>query len=353
MQEPTNEAEASIPTENAGDDPDLNPTFAACRKAAKRTRPWDLAVEELELVSSQPPQDEDIPATKKRRLEESISASTDEAAAKISSVDTAVRLPAAAEHADAVPVRSTQARRYWTPEEDTKLTSALANTCNMKRTSINWVAVAALIPGRTNSQCRDRWRTSLDPHIDQASGHKGIWTAVEDNKLNNAVQTHGANNWKEIAALVPGRTKRNCQDRWKKILDPSIGRANGRTGAWSEDEDSTLKDAVQTYGGKSWGAIAALVPGRTESQCLHRWRDALDPNIILASGSKGKWTADEDSKLKDAMQTHGHNNWVAVSVLVPGRTHKQCYQKWRDAWDLNIDRRTGRTVNGQKTKMAS
>jgi hypothetical protein len=91
------EAEASISTENVGDDPDLNRTVAVRRKAAKRTCPWDLAVEELELVSSQPPQDEDIPATKKRRLEEPFSASTDEAAAKISSIDTAVSLPAAAD----------------------------------------------------------------------------------------------------------------------------------------------------------------------------------------------------------------------------------------------------------------
>jgi hypothetical protein len=90
MQESTEEAEASIPTENVEDSPNPNGTFALCRKAAKRTLPWDLKAGELDLLS--PPQAEDIPATKKRRLEEPFSATTDEAAAKISSHDTAVSL---------------------------------------------------------------------------------------------------------------------------------------------------------------------------------------------------------------------------------------------------------------------
>jgi hypothetical protein len=65
-QEPsTEEAEASIPTENVRDDPedpddpDLDVTVVVCRKAAKRTFPWDLAVGELNLVSP-PPQPEEI-----------------------------------------------------------------------------------------------------------------------------------------------------------------------------------------------------------------------------------------------------------------------------------------------------
>jgi hypothetical protein len=53
--------------------------------------------------------------------------------------------------------------------------------------------------------------------------------------------------------------------------------------------------------------------------------DVLDPSIYGASGRKGKWTgkwtAVEDSKLKDAVQTHGDklqqhfNNLVLLSLL--------------------------------------
>jgi hypothetical protein len=76
-----------------------------------------------------------------------------------------------------------------------------------------------------------------------------------------------AKNWKEISALVPGLTKKQCCGRCRNALDLSISRANGRTGHWTADEDKKLKNAVPTYGDKNWEAIAALVPGRTKCQC--------------------------------------------------------------------------------------
>jgi myb proto-oncogene protein len=235
----------------------------------------------------------------------------------------------------------------------------------------DWLAISALVPGRTNSQCRQRWHYALNPSINRASGRTGKWSEDEDIKLKDAVQTHGCKHWGAIAALVPGRTKIQCWGRWHDALDPSIDRANGRKGKWTAVEDSKLKDAVQRYGGKNWFAISALVPGRTKNQCFKRWHDVLDPSIdranqyfkrwhdVLdpsidrANGRAGKWTSVEDSKLKDAVQTHGDKDWAVIAALVPGRTNSQCYQRWYYALDPSIDRATGRMdarVNGQKSK---
>jgi hypothetical protein len=275
MQEPNEEVEASIPPLNVRDDPDLHRTFTARRKAAKRTLPWDLQSGKLELVSSQLPQDEDIPATKKRRLEEPFSVSAaDEVATTFSTLDTAVSLPTD-EHADAVPAKVTQTIDRWTLEEDTKLTGAVTNICKMnhgKEYRVDWVAVAALVPCRTKQQCKSRWQT-LDANIGGANRFMGTWTEDEDSKLRDAVKGHGGKDWGTISALVPGRTKIQCHQRWPKLLDPSIDRATGRTCKWAEGEDSKLKDAVQTHGGKNWDAIAALVPGRNKNQCWSRWRE--------------------------------------------------------------------------------
>jgi hypothetical protein len=220
-----------------------------------------------------------MPATKKRRLEEEpFSASTDEAATKFSSPDTAVSLlPAAADHhtdvldssIDLAPGRAGK----WAEEEDIKLKDAV-QTHGGK----DFVAIAALVPGRTKEQCYNRWHHVLDTSTDRAPGHKGSWTAVEDIKLKDAVQMHSGKNWDEIAALVPGRTKQQCGSRWHNVLDPSIDRANRRTGKWAEDEDIKLQDSVQSHGGSDWAAIAALVPGRTRSQCYNRWH-VLDATI--------------------------------------------------------------------------
>jgi hypothetical protein len=347
MQEPTEEAEASIPTENVEEDPNLNGTFPARRKAATRTLPWDLKEEELDLVPS-PPQAEDIRLTKKPRLEEPFSASLDAAATEMSSHGTAVSLPAAAaaaaNHTDADLVKAIQVKVHWTLEEDAKLNSAVTSTCKKKYGKgfrIDWIAVAALVPGRTKVQCRNKWHHDLDANIAPANRRTGTWAEDEDIKLKDAVQTHGAKNWGAIAVLVPGRTKSQCCMRWHHELDPSIVhivQVTGYTGSWTAVEDSKLQDAVQTHGGKNWAAIAALVLGRTKNQCWERRRYVLEPNINRVDGRKVKWTEDEDSKLKYAVQMHGGKNWGAIALLIPGRRQKNCYNRWHRVLDPSVDR---------------
>jgi hypothetical protein len=62
------------------------------------------------------------------------------------------------------------------------------------------------------------------------------------------------------------------------IFYPGIDQTSERSGRWTVDEDSKLKDVFQKHGDKGWVTIAALVPGRTKSQCWHRWKYHLDPH---------------------------------------------------------------------------
>jgi myb proto-oncogene protein len=198
----------------------------------------------------------------------------------------------------------------------------------------DWDAVAALVPGRTKVQCYHKCRDTR-PSMDQASGRKGKWLEDEDIKLKDALQTQGGLTWDEVAALVPGRNRNQCWKRWKHVLEPCIHHPNGRTGKWTEDEDAKLKNAVQTHVGKNWPLIAALVPGRTKIQCQSRCQATLDPSMGWESAYKGKWLEEEDIKLKDAVQTHG-KNWFAVATLVPGRTRTQCLDRWENV-DPSMD----------------
>jgi hypothetical protein len=116
---------------------------------------------------------------------------------------------------------------------------------------------------------------------------------------------------------------------------------------WTADEDIKLKDAVQTHGSKDWNAMSALVPGRTKIQCSGIWKEVLGPNIGGTSRRKGKWTSVEDKKLKDAVQTHGDKEWVAISTLVPGRTEKNSVViDGRMSWILASTRLMDVRVNG-------
>jgi myb proto-oncogene protein len=212
----------------------------------------------------------------------------------------------------------------WTEDESNKLQDTV-ETHGGK----NWDKIAALAPGRTGSQCRGRWRDALDPRANRTPGRTDEWTAVEDDKLKDAAQIHGEKGWHKIAAPVQGRSKKQCHNRWHKALDSNIDLVNICTGKWAEDEDSKLKDAVQTYGGKNWVSTSALVPGRTRDQCRGRWLDVLDPKIDRTV----QWTAVDDIKLKDAVQKHGGKNWAAIAALVPGRAKKQCNNRWYSVLD--------------------
>jgi hypothetical protein len=344
---PTEDDEASIPTEHVRNGPNLNRTFTVRRKAAKRTLPWKVTADEIQLALS-PLQDEDIRETKRRRLEEPL----DEAATNTTPHTTAVALPssdATADHTDSDPVTETQpnarttgATGHFTLVEDAKLTSAVTNT-RKKKQSKNWVAIAALVPGRTQIQCRSRWHGTLYPSIGQTTARSGKWTEDEDMKLKNAVQKHGGKDWVAIATLVPGRTTKQCWNRWHDVLDPSIDRVTGCMGKWEEEEDIKLKNAVHKLGSKNWVAIAALVPGRTKIQCKNRWYGTLNPSIDRVTERTGKWKEVEDIKLKDAVRKLGSKNWVAIAALVPGRTKKQCSNRWRNALNPRIALTTGST----------
>jgi hypothetical protein len=358
MQNPIDQAEASIPTVTVREGPRLNPmgTFTVRRKAAKRSERWRQNVTALLPPS---PQGKVILSRKKPRLNKPLPTATDNAIRETASPQILVACllpPPSADNDDenSDVVTGTQpnagAARVtgrWTPEEDAQLTSAVAKTKKKrwgKEYKIDWVAAAALVPGRTNEQCSQRWHDVLDPSIDRtAPVRTGKWTEDEDLKLQYSVQMHGGKDWAAIAVMVPGRTKQQCNSRWFQVLDPNIDRANGRTGKWTEDEDLKLQGAVQMHGGKDWAAISALVPGRTRSQCCNRWHDVLDSSIVdRANGRMGRWTEKEDLKLKTSVGVHGGKDWAAIAVLVPDRTKKQCWQRWHDALDPSIDRATGR-----------
>ncbi|EFQ96808.1 hypothetical protein MGYG_09205 [Nannizzia gypsea CBS 118893] len=76
------------------------------------------------------------------------------------------------------------------------------------------------------------------------------WTQDEDSILIQKLyeqQTYdlpGApTDWQKIAAVLPGRTNKDCRKRWFNVLSGGL-----RKGAWSPEEDSYLRDAVRIEG---------------------------------------------------------------------------------------------------------
>lgn len=57
---------------------------------------------------------------------------------------------------------------------------------------------------------------------------------------------------------------------------------------WSPEDDARVTDLVNKIGAKKWSNIAAQLPGRTGKQCRERWHNHLNPCI-----SKVPWTSEE------------------------------------------------------------
>ncbi|GFP86225.1 myb-like protein l [Phtheirospermum japonicum] len=233
---------------------------------------------------------------------------------------------------------------------------------------VNWEQLAAMyVPGRSGAECQARFLNVDDPlinhkpwtamedknilHIVQQKGLnnwidiaaslgtnrtpfqclaryqrslnasilKREWTKEEDNQLRTAVETYGESNWQVVASVMEGRTGTQCSNRWLKTLHP----ARKRVGKWTEEEDKRLKVATTLFGPKTWRKIANYVPGRTHVQCRERWVNCLDPSLNTA-----EWTEEEDSKLEMAIEEYGYC-WSKVAACIPCRTDNQCWRRWK------------------------
>jgi hypothetical protein len=174
---------------------------------------------------------------------------------------------------------------------------------------------------------------SADKHHSNKK-NRGAWTPEQDDALRAAVERHEGKNWKAIAKEVPGnRTHIQCLQRWGKVLKPGLVK-----GPWTEEEDDLLRNYVPYEQKGNWVAVAEHVPGRTAKQCRERWSLCLDPNI-----RKDPWTTQEDDLLLRLHDKHG-NAWALIAKYLPGRTENATKSRFKSierkkdrAWTASED----------------
>ncbi|MCD7451747.1 Myb-like DNA-binding domain protein [Datura stramonium] len=203
---------------------------------------------------------------------------------------------------------------------------------------VNWDQVASMyLSGRSGAECQSRWINWEDPLIK----HEG-WDLSEEKNLLHAVQQKGMINWVDIAAsLGVCRTPFQCLSHYQRSLNASIIRRE-----WTDEEDIRLCAAVETFGESNWQFVASVIEGRTGTQCSNRWIKSLHPALKRC----GKWSADEDKRLKVAVMLFHPKSWRNISQsvpgrapiwkqvaqYVPGRTHVQCRERWVNSLDPSL-----------------
>lgn len=226
--------------------------------------------------------------------------------------------------------------RHWTEEEDQLLKAAV-----VKLGARQWKVVALSVPGRTHTQCLQRWNKVLKPGL-----RKGPWTVKEDEHLrklvelelpkakeaasrcaeqNTEVDPASLISWSSIAEAIPGRSIKQCRERWCYNLNPVI-----KKGSWTPEEDALLL-ALQKKNGNRWAQIARLIPGRTEHTVKTRFRSIL-------RARKREWKTSEDTLLLELHRKLG-SRWDEIATHFPNRTKnavntrfKQLVdQRWKNA----------------------
>lgn len=107
--------------------------------------------------------------------------------------------------------------------------------------------------------------SNCEPFIHSKGKPKCRWNPSEDQLLLKSIAEFGTHNWKIIATKVPGRTSKQCRERWVGKLSPDV-----ITGDWTEKEDNILTTLHKELGNQ-WAKISKHLNGRSMIAVKNRW----------------------------------------------------------------------------------
>ncbi|KAK8893439.1 hypothetical protein M9Y10_021861 [Tritrichomonas musculus] len=91
---------------------------------------------------------------------------------------------------------------------------------------------------------------------------------------------------------------------------------------FTTEEDQIIRAFVAQYGESCWDFIAPNIPGRTPRQCRNRYRNNLKPNFTSA-----QWTIEEDICLRNKYNELGPR-WTLISQYFHGRSPSSIKNRW-------------------------
>jgi len=116
------------------------------------------------------------------------------------------------------------------------------------------------------------------PMTEESQKHRRVrkvFTYDEDQRLIEIMETQVFSTWNSVSLQLPGRSPRQCRDRWINYLSPS-----NRKVPWTEEEDLLLLEKYNELGPK-WSRIAQLFDGRCDNSIKNRWNTHIKPRAVF------------------------------------------------------------------------
>jgi myb proto-oncogene protein len=96
---------------------------------------------------------------------------------------------------------------------------------------------------------------------------RGRFSKEEDQRLRILVEHYGSDAWASVSAGLPGRTRRQCRERWSLYLSDAAVSA-----PWTPEEDAILLQQIEIVGPR-WGRLAQALQNRTDLAVKRRWQE--------------------------------------------------------------------------------
>ncbi|OHT12834.1 Myb-like DNA-binding domain containing protein [Tritrichomonas foetus] len=139
------------------------------------------------------------------------------------------------------------------------------------------------------------------------------FTPEEDEILRDLVGKMGPKKWDEIALQIPGRSGRQCRDRYNNYLVP--GFFNGQ---WSPEEDRLLSERVREIGSQ-WSKIATFFVNRSANALKNRWNYFVSKEINVSVHDKENMLID-----RKGSDVNTINDLLLESERSSERFHEPC-----------------------------